>query len=63
MTPRKIRAEVYRDRRGAWRYRVIAGNGEIIATGQAYTRRWSAIRGAFRNHPNVTKATVVDARR
>lgn len=28
-----------------WRWRVRAGNGEIVATGESYTRREDAVRG------------------
>lgn len=41
--------------RGAkpWRFRHVAGNGEIIAQGQAYTRKADATRGARRAVPGV----------
>jgi uncharacterized protein YegP (UPF0339 family) len=54
MTRPKRTVEIYRDRRGKYRYRVKAGNGEIISQSQAYTRRWTATRGAQRNEPDAT---------
>ncbi len=45
---RALRVVVYRDRRGGWRFRIVAGNGRIVAQGQAYTRLASAKRGAAR---------------
>ena len=39
--------EVFEDVSGhAWRWRLVAGNGEITATSEGYTRRWSAKRAA-----------------
>jgi uncharacterized protein YegP (UPF0339 family) len=36
-----------------WRFRVIARNGKIISSGQAYTRKSDAIRGARRAYPGA----------
>lgn len=36
---------IFRDQAGYWRWRLVAGNGEIVATGEAYTRRHDAQRG------------------
>lgn len=46
------RIEIVVGRKG-WRWRVRAGNGEIISTGESYTRRRDAVRGAKRAHPRV----------
>ncbi|NQU09279.1 DUF1508 domain-containing protein [bacterium] len=36
---RKAEIEIYKDRAGGWRWRLKAGNGEIIAdSGESYTR-------------------------
>lgn len=41
--------EVYRDAASRWRWRYIAQNGHILAdSGQAYSRRVDAVRGAKR---------------
>lgn len=36
--------ELYKDKAGMWRFRLRAGNGEIIATGEAYESRQAAER-------------------
>ena len=37
--------EIYRDSAGEWRFRVKGRNGEIVATGEGYTRKHDAERG------------------
>lgn len=50
------RVEVYPDGGGLWRYRVKAGNGQIVGTpGQGYTRKDGALRAARREHPPVPR--------
>lgn len=44
MTP-DPNAEVYEDDEGMWRWRLQGANGEIIAIGEAYTRKADAQRG------------------
>lgn len=39
---------IYQDRYGAWRWRRVAPNGEIIAVGEGHTRRADAERSAER---------------
>jgi len=51
-------AEIFPTRRRkdtpeSFRFRLKARNGEIIATGEAYTRRRDAVRGARRVAPSV----------
>jgi len=41
------RFEVYKARDG-WRWRLVAANGRIVATGEAHTRKADAIRAAAR---------------
>ena len=43
--------EVYRGSDG-WRWRAIAPNGEIVANGEAYTRKGSAKRGVRKLWPD-----------
>jgi uncharacterized protein YegP (UPF0339 family) len=45
---RRARVEVFKDRKGQWRFRLIAGNGEIIAQSEGYTRKYTATLGARR---------------
>lgn len=37
--------EIYQDARGEWRFRLKAGNGEIVATGESYPTRAGALKG------------------
>lgn len=37
--------EIFQDARGEYRFRLKAGNGEIVATGEGYTTRAGAVRG------------------
>lgn len=56
---------VYRDRKGQHRWRAVARNGEIIAQGEAYTRRHDAKRGGLRVFPDARVITqgATEARR
>lgn len=45
--------EVYFDKAKQWRFRAKARNGEIVATGEDYTRKWSAARGGQRLFPQA----------
>jgi uncharacterized protein len=44
--------ELFADAADRWRWRAVAGNGEIIAQSEAYASRSSAKRGAFRAFPH-----------
>jgi uncharacterized protein YegP (UPF0339 family) len=37
--------EVYKDVQGKWRWRLRAGNGEIVAQSEAYSSRGAALKG------------------
>ncbi|RZS43081.1 hypothetical protein EV193_10257 [Herbihabitans rhizosphaerae] len=37
--------ELYNDKAGKFRFRLKAGNGEIVATGEAYETKASALKG------------------
>jgi len=56
-TRMRTTVEVYKRRTG-WGFRVKAGNGEIIATSETYTRRQGAERGAKRAYPKATIKTT-----
>ena len=47
-----MNVEVYRDDSGEWRWRRVADNGEIVATGEAYTRKHDARSSAEQNFPD-----------
>lgn len=40
------KVQIYIDHAGDWRWRCIAANNEIIATGEAHTREDDAVRAA-----------------
>lgn len=44
--------DIYESVQG-WRWRHCAGNHRILASGEAYTRRRDAVRGAVRAVPHV----------
>lgn len=46
--PNQTKFELYRDVKELYRWRLIAGNGEIVATSEAYTELSSAKRSAQR---------------
>jgi uncharacterized protein YegP (UPF0339 family) len=48
---RATTVELFQDRYGDWRFRAKAGNGEIIAASEGYSRKDSAKRGARRAFP------------
>jgi uncharacterized protein YegP (UPF0339 family) len=45
-----LRSQVYWSH-GSWRWHCRGGNGEIISSGEGFTRRWSAIRACKRATP------------
>lgn len=52
--------EIYEDSRGEWRFRLKAGNGEIVATGEGYSNRAAAIRGTEAVKRAATEAPTPD---
>jgi uncharacterized protein len=52
--------EIYKDSRGKFRFRLKAGNGEIVATGEAYETKAGAIGGTEAVKRAAADATVVD---
>jgi uncharacterized protein len=52
--------EIYSDKGGKFRFRLKAGNGEIIAVGEAYESKASAKNGIDSVKKNAADATVVD---
>lgn len=37
---------VFKGADGQWYYKIVAPNGQVLATSEGYTRKWSAKRGA-----------------
>ena len=60
--------EIFQDERGGWRWRRKAGNHEVIATSESYTRREDAERSARRvfglskDEPLVRRASYAAGR-
>jgi hypothetical protein len=52
--------ELYTDAAGKFRFRLKAGNGEIIAVGEAYESKASALNGIESIKKNAADAAVVD---
>jgi len=52
--------ELYQDKGGDYRFRLKAGNGEIIATSQGYASKSSALNGIDSVRRNAGDAEVVE---
>lgn len=52
--------ELYNDSQGKFRFRLKAGNGEIIAVGEAYESKAGAMSGIESVKKNAADANVVD---
>jgi uncharacterized protein len=52
--------ELYKDAAGKFRFRLKASNGQVIATGEAYESRASAMKGIESVRNNAGAATLDD---
>jgi uncharacterized protein YegP (UPF0339 family) len=52
--------EIYKDKRGEFRFRLKAGNGQVVAQGEAYPTKAHARRGAEAVQNAAAGATVED---
>ena len=52
--------ELYEDKAGKFRFRLKAGNGEVVATGEAYESKRAAQAGIEAVQRAADGATVVD---
>lgn len=58
--------ELFKDKSGKFRFRLVAANGEIVMTSEDYTRKQKAlqtidsIRSAFRQEVSVRDTTISD---
>jgi uncharacterized protein YegP (UPF0339 family) len=50
--------EVYQDKSGKYRFRLKAGNGEVIATGEAYESKSSCLNGIESVKKNAADAEI-----
>jgi len=52
--------EVYKDKADKYRFRLKAGNGEVIAVGEAYESKASCLNGIESIKKNAPDATIDD---
>lgn len=52
--------ELYQDKGGDYRFRLKAGNDEVIATGQGYSSKAGALNGIDSVRRNAADAEVVE---
>ena len=52
--------EVYKDKAGKFRFRLKASNGQVVAVGEAYETKASAMKGVQSVQKNAVGATVDD---
>ena len=52
--------ELYKDAAGKFRFRLKAGNGQVIATGEAYESHASALKGIESVRENASAAPLDD---
>jgi uncharacterized protein YegP (UPF0339 family) len=52
--------EVYKDRGGKFRFRLKASNGQVVATGEAYETKSSALKGCESVQKAAQGATIVE---
>lgn len=52
--------EIYEDKSGKFRFRLKAGNGQVIAVGQAYNTKDSALKGIESIRTHAANANVVE---
>lgn len=53
--------EVYKDKKGSYRFRLLAKNGEPVCASEGYVKKSGAMTAAKKLTEWVTKATLVDA--
>ena len=52
--------EVYQDKKKQYRFRLKAGNGQVIATGEAYTTKKACLNGVESIRKNAPDAKLDD---
>lgn len=52
--------EVYTDKKGEFRFRLKASNGQVIATGEGYTTKAACLNGVESVKKNAPDAEVVE---
>jgi len=52
--------EIYKDKKGQFRWRLLANNNQVIATGEGYTSKAACKNGIESVRKNVPKAELDD---
>ena len=52
--------EIYKDKKGEFRFRLIAANGQVIATSQGYKTKASCAKGIESVKKNAPKTDIVE---
>ena len=52
--------EVYKDKKGEFRFRMRAANGQVIAQGESYKSKAGCLNGIKSIKKNAPKAKIVD---
>jgi len=52
--------EIYKDKKGEFRWKLLADNNQVIATGEGYTSKAGCKNGIESVKKNAAKAEVVD---
>jgi len=52
--------DVYKDKKGEFRFRLKAANGEIIATGESYPTKAAVLKGIASIKKNAPVAEIID---
>ena len=52
--------EVYKDKKGEFRFRLKASNGQVIATGEGYSSKSACLNGIESIKKNAPKAKTIE---
>jgi uncharacterized protein YegP (UPF0339 family) len=52
--------EIYKDKKGDFRFRLVASNGQVIATSQGYKSKASCMKGIDSVKKNAPKTDIVE---
>lgn len=56
----KSKFEVFKDRRGQWRFRLVASNGRIVCQSEGYTRKSNCLAGIRALQKSAADAVVTE---
>ncbi len=54
--------EIYKDKKGEYRFRLKAGNGQVIATGEGYASKSACENGIASIKKNAPDADIVEVK-